>query len=255
MEKKDIKNNTNFITKLKDKRLARKAARQLQKQQKLATPSKGWKPILGEKIKRFPVKGKELFTKLFYSIKHFSFLDYFKDFIHSKKKKTTVIAILVFFVFVVSVFSLLSSLTTLVAKQESKIYYIDDQGIKFLEIENGFITEKLVVESGDSLPTIQDYFSENYEIQSDATISYFDGKNGISIESFTFEKEGNVYVRGIREIDVVIQNGKEYSTKLIIKDTKDPYVTLQDLTITEGESIDPESFVSLYVDEDRKSVV
>lgn len=249
---KNSKGNQNFIANFKEKFLAKKTAKQLQKQQKLAVSSSDKeKKSFGGFLQNSFVTMKKSFQKLLSSCKKISLKKSLQSLLHSKKKKTAILAILVFIVFVISMVSLCTHLGSFVEKHESKMYYVDDQGIKYLEIDNGFITEKLIVESGDILPTIQDYFSENYEIQKDATISYFEGKNGISIESFTFEKEGNVYVRGIREIDVVIHNGKEYATKLIIKDTKDPYVTLQDLTITEGESLDPESFVSLYVDDSQ----
>lgn len=164
-----------------------------------------------------------------------------------KKVKVSILAIICVVLFIISTVNVMSLLVSLMEQQQNNVYYYED-GMKFLEIENGFITEKLIVESGDVLPSISDYFSDDYEIRSDATISYFSGKNGISIESFTYEKDGVIYVRGIQELDVVIKNGKEYNTKLIVRDTTEPYVTLQDLTISEGEYVDPTSFVSLYID-------
>lgn len=180
-------------------------------------------------------------------VKSYSFSDVINYIFHSKKFKTNTLSLLVIAIFIVTTVNVLTLILNFIGGHQSTRYYIEDN-IKYLEIDNGYITEKLIVESGDLLPDIKDYFNESYEINEDATISYYSGKNGITIENFTYEKDGNLYVRGVQEIDVIINNGKEYTTKLVIRDTTEPFVTLQDLTITEGESLDPNSFVSIYND-------
>ena len=227
----DSKKN-NFINKIKAKVANMKVKRLQKKAAKNNVPKVS-----------FSTKMKSKFANL----KNFSWANFINYIFNSKRFKTNTLSLLVIVIFLVTTINVLTMILGLIGGHQSTRYYIEDN-IKYLEIENGYITEKLIVESGDELPNISDYFSEDYEIREDATISYYSGKDGISIESFTYEKDDIKYVRGFQEIDVIINNGKEYTTKLEIRDTTEPYVILQDLTISEGESIEAKSFVSLYND-------
>ena len=227
----DSKKN-NFINKIKAKVANMKVKRLQKKAAKNNVPKVS-----------FSTKMKSKFANL----KNFSWSNFINYIFNSKRFKTNTLSLLVIVIFLVTTINVLTMILGLIGGHQSTRYYIEDN-IKYLEIENGYITEKLIVESGDELPNISDYFSEDYEIREDATISYYSGKDGISIESFTYEKDDIKYVRGFQEIDVIINNGKEYTTKLEIRDTTEPYVILQDLTISEGESIEAKSFVSLYND-------
>lgn len=150
--------------------------------------------------------------------------------------------------FVVSIAVISIGLNSIFGRQESKLRYKIEDGIKYLEIENGFIKEKLIIESGETLPNIRDYFDDNYDVLDTATISYFKDKEGISLGDFTYEIDNDIFVRGTGEISVIINNGKEYETKLIINDTIVPDVALDDVTISEGEKVDAKDFVAIYDD-------
>lgn len=179
-------------------------------------------------------------------IKNFNF----KDFItYCLNNKISVLSGLVLFFFFITLLSVIFGMNSLFGKQQSKIRYIEENGIKFIGIKNGFITEKLVVESGEEIPEIKEYFDEDYQLDDNASISYFNGETKLTLEEFTFQKDNKTYLRGYQTIDVVITNDSEsYSTTLVINDTKPPSITLQELTIYQGETVSGESFVSVFSD-------
>lgn len=126
----------------------------------------------------------------------------------------------------------------------------DDDSMNFIDIENGYIAEKLIVESGEILPSIKNYFSPDYKLADDVGISYFlDSSLAIPIEAFTYQNQNLRYVRGDSVIKVEITNGeKTYLTNLVIKDTTKPEVSFQNLTIVEGEELVLDNFITSYQD-------
>lgn len=142
--------------------------------------------------------------------------------------------------------------TSLVQKFSNKaeeIKYIEENGMKFISIRDGYLAEELKVQAGSLLPNLKDYFNENYELDKDATISYLDGKDNLEVSDFTYIKDDNTYVRGVMNLTALIKNNnEEYETRLIIEDTEKPKVVLQEVEITEGEAIDASRFVAIYVD-------
>ena len=185
---------------------------------------------------------KEIPTK----IKNFNLKEFIK---YCKENKVKVLSCLVLFFFFITILTVTLGMNSIFGKQQSKIRFIEENGIKFIGIKNGFITEKLVVETGEEIPEIKEYFDEDYKLDDNASISYFNGETKLSLEEFTFQKNNKTYLRGYQTIDVVITNdGESYSTTLVINDTKPPSITLQELTIFQGETVSAESFVSVFID-------
>lgn len=170
-----------------------------------------------------------------------------------KKEINLTMLILAMLFFVVSVCMVMVNLSSVLNVNQSKIMYIDDTPIKYIGIDDGYITEKLIVEAGEVLPAISEYFSPDYPLAEDVTINYYSGNTAIPVESFTYQYGDLLYVRGSNSnITVVITNNeKEYSTNLLIRDSTAPEIQLEEVTITVGDEINPNAFVSLFIDNSR----
>ena len=153
-------------------------------------------------------------------------------------------------IFVLSAFIMIT--TTIVKKFTSsaeEVKYIEQNGMKYISIKNGFIAEEMKVEAGDLLPELDEYFNTEYKLDEEASISYLDGDETLEVTDFTYVKDENTYVRGVKNLTAVIKNNdEEYQTKLVIEDTVKPMVQLQSVEITEGEAIDASRFVAIFVD-------
>lgn len=130
-----------------------------------------------------------------------------------------------------------------------EVKYIEENGIKYLTIKDGFIAEELKVQAGALLPNLNEYFNESYKLDSNASVSYYDGEETLEVADFTYVKDGATYVRGVTNLTALIKNNnEEYESKLVIEDTQKPFVQLQSVTITEGEAVDATRFVAIFVD-------
>lgn len=146
-------------------------------------------------------------------------------------------------------FLLTSSIIQLFSNPAEEIKYIEENGMKYISIKDGFIAEELKVQAGALLPNLKEYFNESYELDSNATVTYYDGEDSLDVADFTYVKDDNTYVRGIKNLTAKITNNNEnYESKLVIEDTETPTVLLQDVTITEGEAVDATKFVAIFVD-------
>ncbi len=151
-------------------------------------------------------------------------------------------------IFIVSVFVVSIGLNSILSKNESKLRYIEEDGIRYIELVDGYIKEELVVETGTILPDLQNYFREDYVLPSSSSIQYFENNNSLDLEQFTYEKDGDYYLKGIRNIDVIIFSDYEYETKLSIIDTTSPTFTLKEVSIAADETIDLNNFIETYED-------
>ncbi len=176
------------------------------------------------------------------------FFDIFGKGLKKKKKKVKILTVATIVIFILSLVGVICSLKSFFYRQESIIVKYDDDSKKFVQVANGFVVEAMSLESGDELPTIEKYFSEEIEIQEDATILYYRNDELLSLEEFTIENEGVLYVIGTGEVVVVINNGEEYRILMTIRDTTSPVVSLRDVSITEGDTLDLNSFVEIYAD-------
>lgn len=151
--------------------------------------------------------------------------------------------------FVLSFTFMLAGIKALFVGSSSQIYLYED-GIKYVGIEDGFVINELVLESGSALPTTRDYFNENYKLSDDASIKYYSMDNKeISEDEFTVTVGDTKFVKGIQDIIVSIFNGNEqYDASVSILDTTTPEVSLGNYTIKEGDSYSPENFVVSYFD-------
>lgn len=178
--------------------------------------------------------------------------DKIKKLINSKKfKKMRYILVSGLAVIVVlSAFIIIA--TTLVhrfSNNSKEITYIEENGMKYLSIENGFLAEEMKVEAGELLPELTAYFNEEYKLDEKASISYLNGNKNLEVSDFTYVKDENTYVRGTQNLTALIKtNNQEYKTKLVIEDTIAPVVELQTVVITEGEAIDASRFVAIFLD-------
>ncbi len=164
-----------------------------------------------------------------------------------KKFSNTTLAVTIT-IFILTVFNITIGLSSLLNKNESKLRYIEEDGIKYIELVDGYIKEELVVETGTILPELKDYFREDYELPDNISAQYFENKNSLNLEQFTYEKDGDYYLKGIRTIDVVIFGDYEYETKLSIVDTIIPTFTLKELSIEAGKELNLKDFVDTYSD-------
>ena len=166
----------------------------------------------------------------------------------TRKLKISIVFFLIIFISIFTLVSITIAFNSVFKKSESKMRYIIDDGIKYIEIEDGYIKEELVVETGNPLPEIGDYFNEGYNIEDDYSIRYFKGNEAIDLSDFTYEIDDKYYLKGINEIDVVIKNVNEYETKLIINDKTVPQVGLKSFTIIQGTELDLKNLVTSYYD-------
>ena len=144
---------------------------------------------------------------------------------------------------------LANSIVQLFSNKAQEIKYIEENGMKYISIKDGFIAEELKVQAGELLPNLEEYFNESYKLDSNASVTYYDGEESLDVADFTYVKDDNTYVRGIKNLTALITNNNEkYESKLVIEDTEKPIVLLQDVTITEGEAIDATKFVAIFVD-------
>jgi uncharacterized protein YkwD len=178
-----------------------------------------------------------------------------KKFINSYKKQFNVIILISsIFLFIFSIISLTANLDYLFGKQQSKIRYIEEDGIKYIGIKDGYITEKLIVEAGEKLPSVSDYFSPNYQLDQKHSITYYLGESSIPTETFSVKGEdGSLYVIGSNNTLIVKINNfdEEYTTNLLIRDSTAPTIQLDPVTITQGETVEPLAFVAIFIDNSR----
>lgn len=145
--------------------------------------------------------------------------------------------------------SLISSISHLFSSSAEEIKYIEENGMKYISIKDGFIAEEIKVEAGGLLPNLEEYFNESYILGSDAAVTYYEGDENLEVADFTYVKDDNTHVRGIKNLTAKITtNNEKYESKLVIQDTEKPIVLLQNVTITEGETVDATKFVAIYVD-------
>lgn len=151
-------------------------------------------------------------------------------------------------IFIISVLGITIGLNSVLSKNESKLRYLEEDGIRYIELVDGYIKEELVVETGTILPDLQNYFREDYVLPSSTSAQYFENNNALNLEQFTYEKDGDYYLKGIRTIDVIIFSDYEYQTKLTIIDTTSPTFTLKEVSIAADETLDLKNFVDTYND-------
>ena len=173
---------------------------------------------------------------------------FFKSVKFKKMKLLCLIGLSVILLFS-GIFFLTTSLIQLSSNSAEEIEFIEENGMKYISIKNGFIAEEIKVEAGGLLPNLKEYFNENYKLDSTATVTYYEGNESLEVSDFTYVKDDNTYVRGIKNLTARITTSNEsYESKLVIEDTEKPHVVLQNVTITEGEAVDATKFVAIYVD-------
>lgn len=168
-----------------------------------------------------------------------------------KKQINLVTLVLAFVSFFITIITLTLNLDAIFTTNQGSVKYSEDNSIKYIDIKNGYITEKLKVEAGDLLPSVTSYFSSNYDIDKDYKISYYLNNEAIPIETFASKSEdGLLYIVGSNNtLTVKITNyGEEYESSLEITDETAPTIQLEALTITEGETINPVAFVVIFLD-------
>ena len=164
------------------------------------------------------------------------------------KTINTITFVLTTIIFIISVFTICFGLSSVLSKNESKLRYIEEDGIRYIELVDGYIKEELVVETGTILPDLKSYFRDDYELPDNISAQYFENNNALNLEQFTYKVNGDYYLKGIRTINVTIFGDYEYETKLSIVDTTSPTVTLQDVSIPADETLDLKKFVKTYTD-------
>lgn len=212
-----------------------------------------------EKSKKFITKIKELFKTFINKCK--SFFIWLKEKIIPPRKKpkkkidkrkiTGQILLAITIIFMLSITTITINVNKLISAKNSVKRNNIGEPIKHIEIKDGYITEKLIVESGEILPNIKEYFSPNYDIDEKYQISYYLGNIAIPIETFTVKNEDNLlHVIGANNnLTVLIQNySEEYESNLYIKDTTPPTVKTMKVTIDQGDEVNPRDFIALYND-------
>lgn len=165
-----------------------------------------------------------------------------------RKSINSSLIVMSFLLFILSVVGIIVGLKFVMGKHDSKIRYIEEDGIRYIELVDGFIKEELVVETGTILPELKNYFREDYKIADNVSAQYFENNNALSLEQFTNEVDGEYYLKGIRTINVIIFGDYEYETKLSIVDTTSPSFTLKEVSIPADGTLDLNNFVASYND-------
>lgn len=189
------------------------------------------------------------FKRFYMKIINFSL----KAYLHKlKKDKIAFLELCVVFILLITLISTAGIIFSKLNNNYGVVKYIEENGIRYIGIKDGFITEKLVVESGDPLPEIKEYFSENYDLDDDASIKYYEDNDELSLEAFTYKKNDVYYVRDYKNINVEISNkGETYKTLLVIDDNKAPHVILQNVSIIQGDLLDANNFVAVFDDQSQ----
>ena len=174
-----------------------------------------------------------------------------KFFLKSEKLKNTKFICLIGLTIIMlfsAIFFVTISLMHVFSNNAEEVKYIEENGMKYISIKDGFIAEELKVQAGSLLPSLKDYFNDTYELDSNATVSYYEGDETLDLADFTYIKNDETHVRGVMSLTALIKNNdEEYESKLVIEDTQKPTVELQEVTITEGEAIDATRFVAIFV--------
>ena len=160
----------------------------------------------------------------------------------------TITLVLTLIIFFITIITISIGLSSHLSKKESKLRYMEEDGIRYIELVDGYIKEELVVETGTILPDLKSYFRDDYELPSNSTVQYFENNNAINLEQFTYEKDGDYYLKGIRTINVIIFGDYEYNTTLSVIDTTAPTFTLKEVSMATDETLDLKSFVDTYGD-------
>ena len=85
-----------------------------------------------------------------------------------------------------------SSVVQRFSNKAEEIKYIEENGMKFISIGNGYLAEELKVQAGSLLPKLKDYFNDNYELDKNATITYLDGKDNLEVRTFAQGKQSHL---------------------------------------------------------------
>jgi len=175
-----------------------------------------------------------------------------------KKHKFIVLSLIIVLLFIISMISIISPIIKTIDRNNGVSYFADWDGTQYYAIDldnNIYIKDKVIVESSSPLPLVSDYFSyeDDTELSDDYTINYYNGKEEVDIDDFTYLLNNELYVKGSLDLDVVINNGDILTTKLSIQDTTPPEVTVKDLTIDEGTVLDPKNFVTSYKDNSQSN--
>lgn len=175
--------------------------------------------------------------------------------IAKKKNMVTLITVSTIVLLCFSILCVSIGFKSFFNKYESKEIKISNDDRKYIQVdEDTSIVEEMIIEVGDVLPDITEYFSDDSKIDDDATMLYYKDNEILSVEDFTHEIDGILYVNSVMRITVVITNGDEYEVDLIIEDNTPPKVTLKDLTIKKGEYVDAYMFIDTYEDNSFISV-
>lgn len=224
----DVKTNTvDFLSWLFDKcKTILKSTKKEKVKKEKVKESKDEINIKQEKIKKVKKKKKRVFNK----------------------KRNTILLVTSFVLLIIAVLSFLSSIFN--NRKPAFVKESVDDDIKFISIKDGYITERLIVESGELLPNISEYFSEGYELSDDVTITYLINDTAIPVESFTYQQDNLLYVRGSNSnISVSIKNfGEVYTSSLVIRDSTAPTIQLEPISIVSGTTVNPMSFVAIFID-------
>ena len=151
---------------------------------------------------------------------HLPFSSKFKKWIKGHIKQFNVVVLLSTVIFfILSIVMLTLNLDYLFGTQQSRVRYIEDDGIKYIGIKDGYITEKLMVEAGEKLPNVSDYFSPNYTLDKKHAIAYYLNDTSIPTESFSVKGEdGLLYVIGSNNTIIVKINNFDELNIFVEKD-------------------------------------
>lgn len=149
-------------------------------------------------------------------------------------------------VFALSSISIVFGVNSLLSEEKSSI--LDFDSAYFIS-DNGIIKDEIVVETGNELPEIKDYFMNGYDIPETTTVRYSDAYQVFNVNDFTIVRDEKRYVKGIQDLYVfILHDGIEYESILRIVDTIKPEVAFKNSIITVDEEINVDNFIDSYSD-------
>lgn len=152
------------------------------------------------------------------------------------------ISISVFVVLGIFMFSKIGNQNASPVKSELSSY-------KGIENNNELLKSMITLEIGSELPTIEEYFNDSSDLESNLSIKYYYNNDEISETSFTTIKDNKRYLKKINTYKVVIESdNNKYTSTLKIVDTTAPTITLKNVAISEGEKYSAKDFLSSYSD-------
>lgn len=162
---------------------------------------------------------------------------------NNKKLNSKIIGIFIFTITICGL-GIFLGVKSIASKSDENL---KDKDFQYKKVEQYIrvVKDEVIAEVGSELPKVSDYY-EYYTEKDEEDIKYYFGDKEISVDDIAVSNDNVNYLKEVKDYKVVINDEDETTLKVV--DTTKPEVTLQEVTITEGDTYDIKSFVLEYKD-------